>query len=107
VKTRSVVVYSVLRLLAFLVPLGIMMLFPIFREMYWLALIFATLIGLSLSIIFLRRPLDDVARGLAERRSARTVPTAAEKDADVEDAANAALHREDADEARPDAPSPL
>lgn len=104
-KTRSVVVYSVLRLLAFLMPLGIMMLFPIFREMYWLALIFATLIGLSLSIIFLRRPLDDVAQGLAERRAARTVPTAAEKDADIEDAANAALHNED--RSRPDAPSPL
>jgi hypothetical protein len=87
--------YSVLRLLAFLVPLGIMMLFPIFREQYWLALLFAALIGVSLSIIFLRRPLDDVASGLAARREARRHETEAEKDADVEDAANAALRHED------------
>jgi hypothetical protein len=97
VKTRSVVVYSVLRLLAFLVPLGIMMLFPIFRELFWLALLFAALIGLSLSIIFLRRPLDDVSEGLAERRSRRHDRTAAEKDADIEDAANAAVRHEDVD----------
>ncbi|UUT34823.1 DUF4229 domain-containing protein [Microbacterium elymi] len=96
-KTRSVVLYSVLRLLAFLVPLGIMLLFPIFREMYWIALIFAALIGVSLSIIFLRRPLDDVASGLAARREQRTQKTDAEKDADLEDAANAALRHEDAD----------
>jgi hypothetical protein len=95
VKTRSAVLYSVLRLLAFLVPLGIMLLFPIFREMYWLALVFAALIGLSLSIIFLRRPLDDVAESLAERRAARKEKTSAEQDADVEDAANAALRHED------------
>jgi len=92
VKIRSAVVYSVLRLLAFLVPLGIMMLFPIFREMYWLALIFAALIGVSLSIIFLRRPLDDVSQSLAERRAqrtdVRTEKSAAEKDAEIEDAAN-------------------
>ena len=54
-NARSAVVYSVLRLLAFLVPFGIMMLFPIMREYYWLAAIFAALIGLSLSLIFLRR----------------------------------------------------
>ena len=92
-KTRSAIVYSVLRLLAFLVPLGIMMLFPIFRDMYWIALIFAALIGVSLSIIFLRRPLDDVAEGLEERRNRRTERlhgerTAAQQDADIEDAAN-------------------
>ena len=69
-KARSAIVYSVLRLLAFLVPFGILMLFPIMREYYWLAAIFAALIGLSLSIIFLRRPLDEVSAGLAERRAA-------------------------------------
>ena len=56
VRARSALVYSVLRLLFFLVPFGIMMLFPIFREYYWLAAIFAALIGLSLSLLFLRRP---------------------------------------------------
>ena len=83
VKARSVVVYTVLRLLAFLVPFGIMMLFPLFRGFYWLAAIFAALIGLSLSVIFLRRPLADVTTGLADRRAARQ----AETDEDVEDAA--------------------
>ena len=69
-KARSALVYTVLRLLAFLVPFGILMLFPIMREYYWLAAIFAALIGLSLSIIFLRKPLDEVSAGLAERRAA-------------------------------------
>ncbi len=67
-KARSALVYTVLRLLAFLVPFGILMLFPVMREYYWLAAIFAALIGLSLSVIFLRKPLNDVSAGLAERR---------------------------------------
>lgn len=83
-RIRSALVYTVLRLLAFLVPFGIMMLFPIFRELYWLAAIFAALIGLSLSMLFLRRPLDDVSAGLAERRGGRT--HRGETDEDVEDA---------------------
>lgn len=85
-NARSAVVYSVLRLLAFLVPFGIMMLFPVMREYYWLSAIFAALIGLSLSMIFLRRPLDDVASGLAERRTRRR--SGAQTDADAEDAAS-------------------
>jgi len=68
-RTRSVLVYTVLRLLAFFVPFGIFMLIPIMREYYWLSAIFAALIGLSLSMIFLRRPLDEVTTGLAERRA--------------------------------------
>ena len=73
-----------LRLLAFLVPFGLMMLSPVLREYYWLAAIFAALIGLSLSLLFLRRPLTDVTTGLAERRAnAKTTTT----DEDVEDAA--------------------
>jgi len=85
VKIRSAVVYTVLRLLAFLVPFGIMMLIPILREYYWLSAIFAALIGLSLSVLFLRRPLDDLSAGLAERRAGR--PETAATDEDVEDAA--------------------
>ena len=103
VKIRSAVLYSVLRLLAFLVPLGIMMLFPIFREMYWIALIFAALIGISLSVIFLRRPLDDVSQGLAERRAQRAEKpqTAAQHDTEIEDAANDAARGASTD--RPEA----
>jgi ABC-type siderophore export system fused ATPase/permease subunit len=84
VKARSAIVYTVLRLLAFLVPFGILMLFPVMREFYWLAAIFAALIGLSLSLLFLRKPLDDVTAGLAERRAQAR---AAASDETVEDAA--------------------
>lgn len=82
-KARSALVYSVLRLLAFLVPFGILMLFPVFQQLYWLAAIFAALIGLSLSLLFLRRPLADVTTGLAERRATQRTST----DEDAEDAA--------------------
>ena len=77
-KARSALVYTVLRLLAFLVPFGILMLFPIMREYYWLAAIFAALIGLSLSVLFLRKPLDDISAGLAERRAAAKAPVSDE-----------------------------
>lgn len=81
-RVRSALVYTILRLLVFVVPFAIMMLFPIMREYYWLSAIFAALIGLSLSILFLRRPLDDLTAGLAERRRQRR-----NTDEDVEDAA--------------------
>ena len=83
-KTRSALFYTVMRLLAFFVPFGILMLFPVFQELYWLAALFAALIGLSLSLLFLRRPLNDVSAGLAERRE-RTRRT--DTDEEVEDAA--------------------
>lgn len=85
-KARSALVYTVLRLLAFLVPLGILLLFPIFRELSWLAAIFAALIGLSLSLLFLRRPLSDVTTDLATRRK-RARARDARADEDAEDAA--------------------
>lgn len=83
-RARSVVVYTVLRLLAFLVPFGIMMLFPVMRQYYWLSAIFAALIGLSLSVLFLSKPLGDVSRGLEARRAARRAQETT--DEDVEDA---------------------
>jgi hypothetical protein len=89
VKARSALVYSTLRLLAFLVPFGILMLFPVMREYYWLAAIFAALIGLSLSMIFLRRPLDDLSSGLAQRRAAKAAQ-GTESDESIEDAATEA-----------------
>ncbi|SIS18660.1 DUF4229 domain-containing protein [Microbacterium sp. RURRCA19A] len=88
-RARSALVYTVLRLLAFVVPLGILLLFPVFQELPWLAAVFAALIGLSLSLLFLRRPLDRITGDLAERRATRRAAdrrTAAERDADVEDA---------------------
>jgi len=81
-RARSALVYTVLRLAAFLVPFGLMMLLPVMREFYWLSAIFAALIGLSLSMLFLRRPLDDLSADMASRRTRKVT------DEDVEDAAN-------------------
>ncbi|MDQ0615501.1 uncharacterized protein (DUF58 family) [Microbacterium sp. W4I4] len=67
-KLPPLLVYTVLRLLAFLVPLAIMWLFPIFREFWWLAALFAALIGMSISLLFLRTPLSQSSRELYERR---------------------------------------
>jgi hypothetical protein len=94
-RVRSAVLYTVLRLLAFLVPFAVLMLFPVFQDLYWLAAIFAAFIGLSISIIFLRRPLNDVTSGMAERRATRAptpprperAPRGRAADAAVEDAA--------------------
>lgn len=83
-RVRSALVFSVLRLAAFFVPFGIMMLIPVMREFAWLSAIFAALIGLSLSTLFLRRPLDDLTADLATRRESRR---RAQSDEDVEDAA--------------------
>ena len=92
-KLPPLLVYSVLRLLAFLVPLAVMWLFfPILREYWWLTAIFAALIGTSISFLFLRRPLTEASSDIHERRTARaegrTQSTAAE-DAAAEDAATA------------------
>ncbi|KQZ22476.1 MULTISPECIES: DUF4229 domain-containing protein [Microbacterium] len=79
-------VYTVLRLLAFLVPLAIMwFFFPIFREYWWLAAIFAALIGVSISMLFLRAPLTDASARIVARRDSRG--SAEQADADAEDAA--------------------
>lgn len=82
-RARSAVVFGVLRLLAFLVPFGLMMLIPVMREYYWLSAIFAALIGLSLSMLFLRRPLAEMTSEMAARRARRQRIT----DEEAEDAA--------------------
>lgn len=82
-RVRSAVVFGVLRLLAFLVPFGIMMLIPVLREQYLLSAIFAALIGLSLSMLFLRRPLEDLTADMAARRAMRT--SVSDEEAEDED----------------------
>lgn len=64
----KILIYSVLRILAFVIPFAIMWMFPIFREVPWLAAIFAAIIGLCLSLLFLRKPLNDVTAPMAARR---------------------------------------
>lgn len=80
------VLYAIARIAFFLVPFGLMMLMPIFQNLWWLAAIFSALIGLSLSIIFLRKPLTDVTTGMAERREQRAANTRAEREREEEDA---------------------
>lgn len=71
-KLPPLLVYTVLRLLAFLVPLAIMWgFFPIFREFWWLAVLFAALIGMSLSLLFLRAPLSAASRSIYAKRNHR------------------------------------
>lgn len=102
-KLPPLLVYSVLRILAFLVPLAIMwFFFPIMREQWWLTAIFAALIGMSISILFLRNPLSSASSRMYERREARAAEgkrSVAAQDAEAEDAVidNAA----DGDDAKP------
>jgi hypothetical protein len=94
-RTRSALVYIVLRLLFFLIPFGILMLFPVFQQLPWLAAVFAALIGLSLSLLLLRRPLHDATAQRTTRE--RT-------DEDVEDAAADAAASAPRPGAEPDQP---
>jgi hypothetical protein len=81
-KLPPLLVYTVLRLLAFLVPLAIMwFFFPIFREFWWLAALFAALIGMSISLLFLRTPLSQTSRELYDRRQRRVSDETVEDDA--------------------------
>lgn len=68
-KLPPLLVYTVLRLLAFVVPLGILWLFPVFREYWWLAALFAALIGMSISLLFLRAPLSQASREIYAKRN--------------------------------------
>ncbi|WP_188434583.1 DUF4229 domain-containing protein [Microbacterium murale] len=98
-KLPPLLVYSVLRLLAFLVPLAVMwFFFPIMRELWWLTAIFAALIGMSISILFLRGPLSGASSEIYERRETRTAPgrqNTAAQDADAEDTALDSVADED------------
>ena len=76
------VYYSVLRVLMFAVPLGILLALQI---VWWLAAILAAVIGLCLSYIFLRTPRESVARDLYAARHRTTEPV--HPDDETEDAA--------------------
>ncbi|MGX1792772.1 DUF4229 domain-containing protein [Microbacterium sp. NPDC055312] len=85
-KLPPLLVYTVLRLLAFVVPLGILWLFPVFREYWWLAALFAALIGMSISLLFLRAPLSRASREIYAKRNRDRSQT----DEDAEDSASGA-----------------
>lgn len=79
------VTYTVLRLLAFVVPLAVMLALG-FNE--WFSAIVAALVGFALSLILLRRSRDRVSADIYERRHGDRGADAdgAPSDEDVEDA---------------------
>ena len=88
------VTYSVYRVLLFAVPLTILLALQI---TWWIAALVAALIGVCLSYLFLRKPREQVARGLYEARHpvAETAhPDAESEDAAIDRAAGDALQRE-------------
>ena len=74
--------YSVIRVLMFAVPLGILLALQI---EWWLAALLAAVIGLCLSFIFLRKPRERVARDIYAARHREDEPV--HPDAESEDAA--------------------
>jgi hypothetical protein len=80
-RVPPVLVYTVLRLLAFLVPLGVLL---VLRIEPWIAAVLAALIGMALSFIFLRSPREEVAKGIYARRHGDHTPDTT--DEDTEDA---------------------
>jgi predicted MFS family arabinose efflux permease len=79
---RAWVIYSVVRVLVFAVPLGILMAIGFD---WWIAALIAAAIGFCVSYIFLRPLRDQVATQLAESRSAAT-EASSRTDEDAEDA---------------------
>jgi uncharacterized membrane protein len=77
---RAVLLYSVLRVLAFAVPFGI--LYAMGLD-WWIAALVAAALGFCVSYIFLRRQREHVAVQLAEARANGPKPRA---DEDAEDA---------------------
>lgn len=70
--TRAWVIYSIVRLLSFIVPFAIVMLVLPGWEWAWLVgLVVATICGLAISEIFLVRPRQVIADSLARRRAER------------------------------------
>ena len=75
-------VFTVLRVLTFVVPFILLLLLGIPG---WLAALLSAVIALCLSYIFLRKPRESVARGLYEVRHREKEPV--HPDAESEDAA--------------------
>lgn len=88
---RSWITFTVVRLLAFFVPLLALLFIQVNP---WIATLIAAVIGLCVSYIFLRRPREEVARELYEVRHAEK--STVREDDEAEDAALDAQHVTDA-----------
>ena len=82
VNKRSWITYTVVRLLAFIVPLAVLLAIPVNP---WIATLLAAVIGFCVSYIFFRRSREDVARGIYEERHAEK--PVVHEDAEAEDGA--------------------
>ncbi len=91
---RSWITFTVLRLLAFFVPLVALLLIQVNP---WIATLLAAVIGLCVSFIFFRRRRESVARELYEARHAEKAPV--REDDEVEDAVLDALDKTPAEPA--------
>ncbi|PPL14627.1 DUF4229 domain-containing protein [Microterricola pindariensis] len=83
---RSWITFTVVRLLAFFVPLIVLLFIQVNP---WIATVLAAVIGLCVSFIFFRKPRESVARELYEVRHAEKAPV--REDDEVEDAVLDAL----------------
>ncbi|GIT81413.1 hypothetical protein LLS1_30820 [Leifsonia sp. LS1] len=89
-------IYTVLRLLVFAIPLAVLLLLGI---VWWASVIAAALIGLCLSYIFLSKPRNAVSTELYEvRHREKPLPSV---DDEVEDAAVDSASAQPAPEATP------
>jgi hypothetical protein len=78
-RVPPVLVYTVLRLLAFVVPLGVLL---VLRIEPWIAAVLAALIGMALSFILLRSPREQVAKDIYARRHGDHQPDRTDEDAE-------------------------
>lgn len=88
VNKRSWITYTVVRLLAFIVPLAVLLAIQVNP---WIATVLAAVIGFCVSFIFFRRSREDVARGIYEARHAEK-PVVREDDEAEDSAIDAANH---------------
>lgn len=75
------IVYTVLRLLFFAVPFAVLYVLGIWP---WLAAVFAALIGVSLSIIFLSNPRNTASASIYDWRNRERTPDSIVEDEAVE-----------------------
>lgn len=80
-KSRSTFIwFSLIRLAVFIIPLAVLLAIGTHR---WLSIIFAALFGTAVSLVFLRRPREQIAQSLYRARHPEVEPVDA--DADIED----------------------
>lgn len=82
---RAWIVYTLIRVLAFAVPFGIIMaILPGWQLNWFVGAIVGAIVSLAISFIFLRGQRERMASDIAEMRHRRDQRTAADKEEDAE-----------------------